>query len=79
MDKTAVRIEDSFYILATDSSADNVTRVLKDGDTFAVFDRHGDIQATGTGQEGLYHDGTRFLSHLVFRPDSGATLGCTER
>ena len=35
--------EDSFYILATDSSADEVTRVLKDGETFAVFDRHGDI------------------------------------
>jgi hypothetical protein len=43
------------------------TRVLKDGDTFAVFDRHGDIQAMGGGQEGLYHDGTRFLSHLVFK------------
>jgi glycogen debranching enzyme len=67
MKETAIPVEDTFYILATDSSADHVGRVLKDGDTFAVFDRHGDIQALGTGQEGLYYDGTRFLSHLVFK------------
>jgi len=59
--------EDSFYILATDSSADEVTRVLKDGETFAVFDRHGDIESVGLGQQGLYHEGTRFLSHLLFK------------
>ena len=61
-------IEDSFYIVATESSADHATRVLKDGDTFAVFDQHGDIQAENrTGQEGVYHEGTRFLSHLLFK------------
>lgn len=59
--------EDTFYISATDSSADEVTRVLKDADTFAVFNRHGDIEAGGLGQQGLYHQGTRFLSHLVFK------------
>jgi glycogen debranching enzyme len=61
-------VEDSFYIVATESTADHATRVLKDGDTFAVFDQHGDIQAeTRTGQEGVYHEGTRFLSHLLFK------------
>jgi glycogen debranching enzyme len=61
-------VEDSFYIVATESSADHATRVLKDGDTFAVFDQHGDIQAENrTGQEGVYHEGTRFLSHLLFK------------
>jgi glycogen debranching enzyme len=64
---TRQQMEDTFYILATESTADNINRVLKDGDTFAVFDRHGDIQATGLGQEGLYHEGTRFLSRLVFK------------
>jgi hypothetical protein len=56
-------VEDTFYIVATETTTDEVSRVLKDGDTFAVFDRHGDIQAVGRGQEGLYHEGTRFLSH----------------
>ena len=60
-------MEDTFYILAADSTADEVNRVLKDGETFAVFDRHGDIQSIGLGQEGLYHEGTRFLSQLVFK------------
>jgi glycogen debranching enzyme len=66
MDLT-IPTEDTFYIVATDSTADDVTRVLKDGETFAVFDRQGDIQSGGLGQEGLYHEGTRFLSRLLFK------------
>src|SRR5262245_31459990 len=64
---TRQQMEDTFYILATDAPADYVSRILKDGETFAVFDPHGDIQATGMGQEGLYHEGTRFLSRLLFK------------
>jgi len=60
-------MENEFYILATDSSAEEPKRVLKDGETFAVFDLHGDIQPNGPCQEGLYHEGTRFLSHLLFK------------
>ena len=68
MEATTTRqMEDTFYILATDASADYVSRVLKDGETFAVFDPHGDIQAAVLGQEGLYHEGTRFLSRLLFK------------
>jgi len=67
MEATSRPIEDTFYILATDAPADYVSRVLKDGETFAVFDPHGDIQAAGLGQEGLYHQGTRFLSRLLFK------------
>ncbi|HSF59244.1 MAG TPA: glycogen debranching N-terminal domain-containing protein, partial [Candidatus Binatia bacterium] len=67
MEATPRQFEDAFYILATDSSSDYVPRVLKDGDTFAVFDRHGDIQAAGLSQEGLYHEGTRFLSRLLLK------------
>ena len=67
MEATIHPLEDTFYILATDTPADYVGRVLKDGETFAVFDPHGDIQATGLGQEGLYHEGTRFLSRLLFK------------
>lgn len=59
-----IRIHDQFYILATSSRVDDRTRVLKDGDSFAVFDRHGDIHPLGLGEYGLFHDGTRHLSRL---------------
>src|SRR5439155_1141282 len=32
---------------------------------FAVFDRHGDIGFSGRGEEGIFFQGTRFLSELV--------------
>jgi glycogen debranching enzyme len=51
-----------FYILASSAQADEQTRVLKDDDTFAVFDHYGDVKPVGMGEEGLYHEGTRFLS-----------------
>src|SRR5262249_11579714 len=51
-----------FYILAPSPTADEQTRVLKDGDTFAVFDHYGDVKPSGMGEEGLYHEGTRYLS-----------------
>jgi glycogen debranching enzyme len=53
------------HILAASSVADERTRVLKHGDTFAVFDHYGDIKPGGLGEEGLYHEGTRFLSCLT--------------
>jgi glycogen debranching enzyme len=53
------------HVLATSALADEHTRVLKHGDTFAVFDHYGDIKPGGLGEEGLYHEGTRYLSCLV--------------
>ncbi len=61
-----IRFTDEFYILATAATADE-GRVLKDGDSFAIFDRYGDIQQSGLGEQGIYHDGTRHLSRLEFR------------
>src|SRR5438045_3060518 len=66
--------EGPFYILATSPQADVQTRVLKYGDTFAVFDRNGDITPTGLGEEGLYHEGTRYLSCLVLGLNSNKPL-----
>jgi glycogen debranching enzyme len=54
-----------FYIQASSPAADELARVLKHGDTFGVFDHYGDIQPGGLGEEGLYHEGTRFLSRLL--------------
>ena len=62
-----IRINEQFYILSTSSMADDRTRVLKQDDTFVVFDRHGDIRPVGLGVQGLYHEGTRFLSRLELR------------
>lgn len=62
-----IRVNDQFYILATSSLADERTRVLKQGNTFAVFDRHGDIRQVGLAVQGLYHRGTRYLSRLELR------------
>lgn len=58
---------DRYYILASSSYADDQTRVLNFGDTFAIFDRWGDAKQLGAGAQGIYHEGTRFLSELEFR------------
>jgi glycogen debranching enzyme len=51
-----------YYIQAAAPLADERSRVLKHGDLFAVFDHYGDIQPVGLHEQGLYHEGTRFLS-----------------
>jgi glycogen debranching enzyme len=66
-DDELLQHQDTFYIQATSSRTDDRTRVLKHGDTFGVFDRFGDVQPVGLGEQGLYHDGTRFLSRLELR------------
>jgi glycogen debranching enzyme len=51
-----------YYIETTAAPADDRARVLKYGKLFLVFDRHGDIQTSGLGEQGLFNDGTRHLS-----------------
>src|SRR6187200_2308815 len=55
--------ETPFYIPATGPST-RPRRTLKHGDTFAVFDAHGDMGATADGPDGVYHADTRYLSRL---------------
>src|SRR5882724_3926774 len=43
---------------------DHRTLVIASGDTFAVFDRHGDMRPSSGSRHGLYAGGTRFLSGL---------------
>lgn len=62
--ETIIRVKDQFYIHAESSLVDDRTRVLKHGESFAVFDRYGDIQPVEAFTHGLYHEGTRYLSHL---------------
>jgi glycogen debranching enzyme len=53
-----------YYIATTSSPADDRARVLKYGRMFFVFDRLGDVQTSGLGEEGLFYDGMRHLSEL---------------
>jgi len=57
-----IEVEGKWYVLATSSRADDRSRVLKHGDTFSVYDRHGDAHHAGLAEQGLYHHGTRHLS-----------------
>ncbi len=58
-----LQVGEKWYILATASPADERRRVLKHNDLFGMFDRYGDIQSIGLGEEGLYRGDTCFLSH----------------
>jgi glycogen debranching enzyme len=61
---SALRLDDEFSIVAEESRSVIPHRVLKFGDSFGVFDSHGDIAPAEAGEQGLYHGGTRYLSRL---------------
>lgn len=63
----AQRSHDDSTALSSPARLDDRTRVLKHGDTTAVFDRFGDIEALGPSKLGLFHQDTRFLSRLTLR------------
>jgi glycogen debranching enzyme len=65
---------DPYYIAAAAPPAGERDRVLKEGDTFAVLDHHGDIRPVGMKEQGLYHEGTRFLSGLTLRLGPGEPM-----
>jgi len=67
MKKEIINVSDDYYIISTSPRIDDRTRVLKHGDTFAVFDRFGEIEVFGTGEQGIYHQDTRFISSLTLK------------
>jgi glycogen debranching enzyme len=64
MPEEVIQIGDNYYILAASSRADDRPRVVKQGESFAVFDRTGAIRPIGLGEQGLYHEGTRYLNRF---------------
>lgn len=68
-----------YFIQARSSLAERRPRILKHGDTFGLFDPHGDIVADGERAEGLYHRDTRHLSklHLLVRGHAPMLLSST--
>src|SRR5438105_8749764 len=69
MKKRKIQHGDAWYVLATLAHTETQPQVLKSGETFAIFDRFGDIGALASADEGLYHNDTRHLSHLELLVD----------
>jgi glycogen debranching enzyme len=67
-----VETRESFPILATASRLDETHRVLKHGESFGVFSRAGEIRPGS--EQGLFHEGTRFLSQLEMTLDGQRPL-----
>src|SRR6185437_3966895 len=63
-----------FYIPATASLQERRPRILKHGDTFAVFDHNGDIVQGPGSAEGLFHADTRHLSLCALTLDGRRPL-----
>lgn len=66
MDRSGVS-QPQYYIATTSSPVDDRARVLKYGRMFFVFDRLGDVQTSGLGEQGLFNDGMRHLSELSLK------------
>jgi len=74
-----IRVTEQFEIVAEAARPAIPPRVLKYGDTFAVFNHRGDMVPVEGGEQGLFHDGTRFLSRfeLLLGPGSPLLLSST--
>ena len=55
---------ESYEIISEADRIESPLRVLKHGDSFGVFDQHGDIVAGEGGAQGFYYNDTRFLARL---------------
>jgi glycogen debranching enzyme len=60
-----LHIADQYYVVATSDLAHDA-RVLKQGETFAIFDAYGDIRHVVHSQAGIFHRGIRYISHNEF-------------
>ncbi|MCW7537101.1 amylo-alpha-1,6-glucosidase [Aquabacterium sp. A7-Y] len=59
-----IRIGDKWYVSAHAARSEDNPHVLKHNEAFLLLDRFGDIHGHGDGEQGLYHEDTRYLSHL---------------
>ncbi len=63
-----------YYIVAPAVSRPERTLVLKHDETFGLFNEFGNIDTQARQDEGLYHEGTRFLSHYALSLAGGPPL-----
>ncbi|HLK80853.1 MAG TPA: amylo-alpha-1,6-glucosidase [Xanthobacteraceae bacterium] len=64
--ETIIRLGD-FYIHASSQTSRRATRVLVNGESFAVFEVGGDIVQASNEPLGFFHRDTRYLSRFEFR------------
>ena len=57
-----IRIGDQWYVSARLARTESNPQVLKNDETFAIFDHFGDSQVLASGEQGIYHEDTRYLS-----------------
>ena len=50
-----IKLSDQYYIVAPASRSRGLARVLKSGETFAVFNHAGDIEQAPGGDHGVYY------------------------
>jgi glycogen debranching enzyme len=62
-----LRLEEQFAIVSAAERPATLSRVLKQGDAFAVFDTYGDVVPGPGSEHGFYFAGTRFLSRFELR------------
>jgi glycogen debranching enzyme len=63
----SIQIDGRWYVLATSAPAEGQLQSLKRDELFVLCDRYGDIVPWEGGDQGLYVDDTRYLSHLELR------------
>ncbi|RYE22864.1 MAG: amylo-alpha-1,6-glucosidase [Sphingobacteriales bacterium] len=59
-----IQLENKYYISVNSSYADDRVKVLNHTNTFGIFDRWGDIKLLGEEVQGIYHNGTRYISDI---------------
>lgn len=57
--------EDKFHISTDAFNADDRINILNHSNTFAIFDRWGNIYPHGKMVQGIYHEGTRYINKLI--------------
>ncbi len=62
-----IESHDSVAVTASSHSDCSDAQVLKRDDTFLLVDRLGEIASPGASGLGLFHKGTRYLSHWEMR------------
>jgi glycogen debranching enzyme len=65
--ETVVKVGRAVYVLASTLASRRVTRVLTEGNGFAIFDAGGDIVESPLEALGLFYRDTRYLSRFEFR------------
>jgi len=63
-DSNTLKLGEQYAIVSEAERSPTPLRVLKYGDSFAVFDPHGDVVPAEGSEHGFFHEGTRFLSRF---------------